>query len=242
MRTIDILTTQNVTIKYELADVKDRIFATLIDIIIQSIALLLLALLLIGSGLLPNSTYFLYFIVFPVLFFYYFASEIIMDGQTYGKRMLAIKVVKLTGSEPSINDYLMRWALRPIDVFFSLGSICVMLVSSSEKGQRLGDIIANTTVIKLNPTQRINLADIMNIRTLGNYEPVYTQVRAFTEPEMILLKEVMDKSLKYKNKGHNEALEAAAQMVKLRLNLDKIPADRVAFLRTLIKDFVALSR
>jgi len=242
MRTIDILTTQNVTINYELADVKDRIFATFIDMIIQAIGLFVLSLLIVSTGIISTIEYYLYFIVFPVLFFYYFASEIIMDGQTLGKRMLGLKVVKTTGTEPSINDYLMRWALRPIDIFFSLGSIGVMLVSSSEKGQRLGDIVANTTVIKLNATQRIQLADILNIRTLGNYEPVYKQIREFSEPEMILLKEVMDKSLKYKNSGHDEALENAAQMVKTRLNLDKIPNDRITFLRTLIKDYVALSR
>ncbi len=242
MRTIDILTTQNVTINYELADVKDRIFATVIDMIIQSLGLFILSLLLVSTGIIPSMDYYLYLIVFPVLFFYYFASEIMMDGQTLGKRMLGIKVVKLTGTEPSINDYLMRWALRPVDIFFSLGSVGVMLVSSSDKGQRLGDIIANTTVIKINATQRIQLADILNIRTLGNYEPVYTQVREFTEAEMILLKEVMDKSLKFKNNGHDEALENAAQIVKTRLNTDKIPGDRITFIRTLIKDYVALSR
>lgn len=241
MRTIDILTTQNVTINYELAEAKDRIFATFIDIIIQSIGLILLSMIFISGGILSED-YFLYFIVFPILFFYYFGSELIMDGQTLGKRMLAIKVVKLTGTEPSINDYLMRWALRPIDIFFSLGSIGIMLVSSSEKAQRLGDIVANTTVIKINPTQKIHLADILNIRTLSNYEPVYPQVRSFTEPEMILLKEVMDKSLKYQNPSHENALEDACQLVKQRLNLEKIPSDRTSFIRTLIKDYVALSR
>jgi hypothetical protein len=165
-----------------------------------------------------------------------------MDGQTLGKRMLGIKVVKLTGTEPSINDYLMRWALRPIDIFFSLGSIGIMLVSSSDKAQRLGDVVANTTVIKTTSSQRIQLADILSIRNLSNYEPVYPQIRTFAEHEMLLLKEVMDKSLKYRNDSHEEALETACQLVKQRLNLEKIPADRTSFIRTLIKDYVALSR
>ena len=165
-----------------------------------------------------------------------------MDGQTLGKRMLGIKVVKLTGTEPSINDYLMRWALRPIDIFFSLGSIGIMLVSSSDKAQRLGDVVANTTVIKTTSSQRIQLADILSISNLSNYEPVYPQIRTFAEHEMLLLKEVMDKSLKYQNDSHEEALETACQLVKQRLNLEKIPADRTSFIRTLIKDYVALSR
>ncbi|MBK7443664.1 MAG: RDD family protein [Bacteroidetes bacterium] len=241
MRTIDILTTQNVTINYELADAKDRIFATIIDYIIEWLAIFILSLIFIqGFGM--HDDYFQYVFSLPIIFFYFFVSEVVMDGQTIGKKILSIKVVKLTGEQPSINDYLMRWALRPVDVLFSLGSIGILMVSSSDKAQRLGDIIANTTVIKLNPTQRLQLNDLLKIRTTTNHEPTYPQVRNFTEPEMLLLKEVMDKSLKYRNDSHEEALEQACQLVKQRLHLEKIPADRATFIRTLIKDYVALSR
>lgn len=241
MRTIDILTTQNVTINYELADVKDRIFASILDIIFQSIGLVVLSVVLASPGILGEQI-FLYFITLPVIFFYHLGFEIFMDGRTLGKKLLGIQVVKLTGTVPSINDYLMRWALRPIDIFFSLGSIAIMLVSSSEKGQRLGDIVANTTVIKTNSTQRIGLADILNIRTLENYTPTYPGARQFSEEEMLLLKEVMDKSIKYKNTAHDDALVEACYLVKERLGLEKLPSDKHLFVRTLIKDYVAMSR
>ena len=242
MRSIDILTTQNVTINYDLADLKDRIFANVLDILFQTIGLVLLSILLMSTGIFSQEDYFIYFVVLPVMFFYHLASEILMDGRTLGKKMLGIKVIKLTGTVPSLNDYLMRWALRPIDIFFSLGSIGMMLVSSSEKGQRLGDIIANTTVVRVNPSQRLALNDILNIRTLGNYTPTYPNARMFSEEEMLLLKEVMDKSLKYKNPAHDEALVEACYAAKNRLGLDKVPSDQHMFIRTLIKDYVAMSR
>lgn len=194
-----------------------------------------------ASGLMAP-TYFNYFILLPILFFYHLFFEIMLDGQSPGKKLLGLKVVKLTGTEPSLNDYLMRWALRPVDIIFSLGSIGIMLISSSEKGQRLGDIVANTTVIKTNPSQRIILDDILNIRSLENYQPVYANIREFNEREMLLLKEVMDRSIKYQNSAHNEALDEAINMVKIRLDLSKIPSDKIGFIRTLIKDYVALSR
>jgi uncharacterized RDD family membrane protein YckC len=241
MRTIDILTTQNVTINYELAGAKDRVFATIIDIIVQSVAFLLLSLILLRTGLIGDSL-FAYIFVYPILFFYHLCFEVFMDGQTPGKRIIGIKVVKLTGTEPSLNDYIVRWAMRPIDIFFSLGSIALMMVNSSEKSQRLGDLVANTTVVKIVPSQKIMLSDIMNIRTLNNHIPTYPEVRGFTEQEMLLLKEVMDRNIKHRNASHEMALEHACQAVKKRLNLEKIPADRNSFIRTLIKDYVALSR
>lgn len=241
MRTIDILTTQNVTINYELAEVRDRIFSSVIDIMLQTVGLLILAALLINTGIMAEGL-FIYFILLPVVFFYHLVSEVFFDGQSLGKRLLGIKVVKLTGTEPALNDYLMRWALRPVDTFFSLGSIGVMLISSTEKGQRLGDIIANTTIIKVNPTQRIQLKDILNIRTLETYTPTYPGARQFTEQEMLLFKEAMDKYLKYKNDAHDNALVEICYAVKDRLGLEKVPADKVGFIRTLIKDYVALSR
>ena len=242
MRTIDILTTQNVTINYELAEVRDRLFAFIIDLLILIVGLVILTRIILATGIVANEDYVVYFVVFPILFFYHFVFEILLDGQSPGKKMLGIKVVKLTGTEPSLNDYLMRWAMRPLDIFFSLGSIGIMLISSSEKGQRLGDIVANTTVIKTIPTQRIVLSDILNIRSIENYVPVYPNVREFTEPEMLLLKEVMDKSLKYQNDAHDDALNEAAEIVRIRLNMDRAPMDKVGFIKTLIKDFVALSR
>ncbi len=242
MRTIDILTTQNVTINYELAEVKDRIFSNVIDMLIMLIGLLLLSLAFLSTGLIENVEYYYYIVVFPVMFFYHFAFEVMLDGQSPGKKLLGIKVVKLTGAEPSLNDYLIRWALRPIDIAFSLGSIGIMMISSSEKGQRLGDIVANTTVIKTNPSQRIQLVDILNIRSLENYVPTYPEVRQFSETEMLLLKEVMDRHLKYRNEAHEDALTEAAYAVKERLQIEKLPSDKVAFIKTLIKDYVALSR
>jgi len=242
MRTIDILTSQNVTINYELAETRDRIFAWLIDTIALWLSIILLSVLFLASGIIEDGDYFTYFVLLPIYFFYHLAFEILLDGRTLGKLALGLKVVKLTGTEPSLNDYFVRWVFRPIDITLSLGSIAIMLISSSEKGQRLGDVVANTTVIKINPTQRIKLHDILNIRTTENYEPVYPQVRQFAEQDMLLLKEVMDRSIRYPNDAHREAMESAISIVKEKLMIDKIPNDRILFIRTLIKDYVALSR
>lgn len=241
MRSVDVITTQNVTINYELAEVRDRIFSTIIDTIAMFILLLLLSLIFLNTNIMPGNAFALIFVL-PILLFYHLFCEIFFDGQSFGKRMLGIRVVKLTGREPSPNDYLIRWAMRSVDSLFSLGTIGVMLISSTEKGQRLGDLVANTIVIKVNPSQAIKLADILKIRTTDTYTPTYQLATQFTETEMLVFKEAMDRYLKYKNDAHETALFEACYVAKDRLGLDKVPRDQVEFIRTLIKDYVALSR
>jgi uncharacterized RDD family membrane protein YckC len=241
VRSIDILTSQNVTINYELATLRDRIFAFIIDMIVLLIGSLLIRLVIsIIFGSLEIYAYYLIYV--PCFTFYSLISEILMDGQTLGKKALGIKVVKIDGIEPSLNDYLIRWAFRAIDIVLTLGAVACMLISSSVKGQRLGDIIANTTVIKTAPEQKIFLNDILSIRSLTNYQPVYPQVKQFTEHDMLLLKEVMDRYNRHRNSAHEAAMVQALTIVKEKLNIENIPSDKIGFIRTLIKDYVAMSR
>lgn len=242
MRTIDITTSQNVTINYELAPLRQRIFAGVIDIMLVAFIVMILSYIFFILLNVEQDEYVYYFVIFPIVSFYNLFAEILMDGQSPGKRSIGIKVVKIDGIEPSLNDYFVRWAFRPIDIWFSLGSIGCMLISSSEKAQRLGDIVANTVMICTSPDQKIKLSEIISIRTVENYKPVYPDVRNFSESDMLLLKEVMDRYNRYRNIAHAEALDEAIKIVKSKLNITEMPVDKIQFIRTLIKDYVALSR
>ncbi|MFN0274467.1 MAG: RDD family protein [Chitinophagales bacterium] len=238
MRSIDILTSQNVTISYELASLQDRIFAFFIDLVVLNI----LAWILFEVVVAFTGSFGYYLVYIPVTLFYSLFSEIIFDGRSVGKMAVGLKVVKIDGILPSLNDYFIRWAFRAIDIMGSLGAVACMTISSSPKGQRLGDVIANTTVIKTSPRQKILLNDLLNIRSLENYEPQYPAVKQFSEQDMLLLKEVMDRYSQNNNDAHFEALNDALEIVKERLELDRIPHDKIGFIRILIKDYVAMSR
>lgn len=69
-------------------------------------------------------------------------------GQTLGKRLVAIRVVRDDGEPLSLRDSTLRNTTRLVDwipVFYLLG-IGIMLISDTQ--QRLGDRIANTTVVR----------------------------------------------------------------------------------------------
>lgn len=77
-------------------------------------------------------------------YFTYFEGT---TGQTIGKKIANIKVVRMDGKPMTYMDSLIRTVLRIIDgIFFYL--VGLIIVVASEKKQRLGDMAAKTLVVK----------------------------------------------------------------------------------------------
>lgn len=242
MRTIDITTTQKVTIQYELAGLRDRGLAYILDFFIVGTGILILSLLYYGAFGYENDNLFTYLLVWPIVIFYTVTMEYVNNGQTLGKSIMGIKVIKLDGKAPSFSDYMTRWAFRPIDIYLSFGSIASLLVSSSDKAQRLGDLTANTTLIKVRFHLRFRLEDIENISTLSQYEPLYPQVRQLNEEDMLLIKSVISRVQKHNNKAHLSVLDQLVNDLRLTLDITDQPKNQVEFLKSLIKDYIVLTR
>tara|TARA_B100001059_G_C17482335_1_gene402277 strand:- start:101 stop:538 length:438 start_codon:yes stop_codon:yes gene_type:complete len=70
-------------------------------------------------------------------------------GATVGNSMVRLKPVTLSGYATNISftQSLQRHLLDPIDMFF-FGVVGILVIQSSDKNQRLGDIWAKTTVTK----------------------------------------------------------------------------------------------
>jgi uncharacterized RDD family membrane protein YckC len=79
-----------------------------------------------------------------LLYFTYFEGT---SGQTLGKRIMSIKVVKESGEQLKPIDAFIRTILRIIDgfAFYLLGFIIILV---SEKKQRLGDMAVGSIVVK----------------------------------------------------------------------------------------------
>jgi uncharacterized RDD family membrane protein YckC len=244
MASIEIVTSQNVPIEYELAGLRDRALAFLLDFVIILVAIILVEILAAVGGIYSQDamTYIVFLVMVPIFFFYSLCMEIFNDGQSVGKLALRIKVVKLNGSEVTLSDYFIRWMFRMVDIYFSLGSIASMLVGSSDKGQRMGDIVANTTVIRLMPKHVMTLADLLRIGTLDNYTPKFPEVKKLNEEDMLTVKAVIERYNKYPNHAHRQAMEMTAKTIAGHLNLEKIPVNRSEFLKVVLRDYVVLTR
>jgi uncharacterized RDD family membrane protein YckC len=242
MQTIEINTTQNVIINYELAQLKQRIAAFFLDFMMIWLAIGVLSFFTAIVSTSEMVTYVFYLIGLPLFFFYTLVMETLNNGQTMGKKFLNIKVVKIDGKEPQINDYLLRWVFRMVDIYFSIGALATLLIGSSNRNQRLGDLLANTTLIQERPGFNLDLYDILKINTLENYQPVYPEVKKLSEEDMLLTKAVLEMASRYNNKAHQEAIDMLTLKLKEKLSLTEIPVNKTLFLQTLIKDYVALTR
>lgn len=241
VKTVEIITAHNITIDYELASLSDRIIALVIDLAIIALYAVVIFIIIQDSSQ-DTQTVVTNLLYLPVLLLYNLFCEIFFGGQSIGKKSMGIKVIKMNGHNPTVGDCLLRWCLRIIDLGASLGALAAILVSSTDKGQRLGDMAANTIVIRLNPPNRYTINDILTINTKKDYQPTYNNVVQFTDDDMLLIKNAIERSKIYPNTSNKKLLAELTNKVIEKLKIDEQPKDQVNFLRTVLHDYIVLTR
>jgi uncharacterized RDD family membrane protein YckC len=242
MKSIEIKTTQNVVLQYELAELRDRIIAWVIDTAAVFVVIYFLTIILVSASLSETSAVVAGFIVSMIFVFYSLAFETLNNGQSIGKMAMRIRVIKTTGGKATFSDYAARWAFRIVDVYFSLGALASILITSSAKAQRIGDIVANTAVIKIQPQMDLKLADLLAIRSRDNHKPQFVQVKQLQEDDVLLIKATLDRVRKYPNSAHFEAADLLSRRIKEILGLQGVVMDNRVFLQTVLNDYVVLTR
>lgn len=132
-----------------------RIGAAIIDSVLVGLISALFAILGVTVALGSNSGGIAVIIAlfgFVIAFGYYLLLEGLWDGQTVGKKLLNIKVVKESGHPIDLGDSVIRNLLRIVDGLFYY-AVGFVFMASSDKRMRLGDRVANTVVVKATPRQ-----------------------------------------------------------------------------------------
>jgi uncharacterized RDD family membrane protein YckC len=129
-----------------------RVLATLVDLLALGFVFVLLSVLFgtssAESGQVSASLEgFWALVYFVVVFAYYILMEGYL-GQTVGKMLLGIKVVREeNGAVPGLRDAAVRTVVRIVDgLFFYL--VAFITVVASARNQRLGDMAAHTLVVR----------------------------------------------------------------------------------------------
>lgn len=232
MQTISIRTTQNVVIQYPLAGLGDRMLAQLIDGLIVSLYTVLAWILffyaIVKFDVAPAWIAILGGIIAIPIVFYHFLFEVFMDCQTPGKRALDIKIVRLDGAHPTIGNHFLRWLCRIIDI----GPIGVVMIAASEKSQRLGDIVADTTVVKIIRHREVTASEIF-ISPESNYAPVFPQVVQLDAKDIELVQRALEAM---KSFGNQKPAQVITEKIKTLLGIQSElqPSD---FLHTVVKDY-----
>lgn len=235
MNFLEFENTQGITLKYTTATVFDRIVAYIIDAIIIGVTV---GLLYLTVGTSNESLYFALMII-PV-FFYTLLMEILNDGRSVGKLILGLKVVRVDGRYPSGYDYFMRWIFRFVDIYLTSGTLAALMVSSTPRNQRIGDMLGDTTVIRMR-NLRVPLARVLKLSELKTRTPKYPQVVGLSESQVVLIKETLNQKSAYKKEAYDILLHDLSRRVSGYLNIIQAESPKV-FLETIIKDYIALTR
>ena len=234
MQIIRVRTTQNVFIDYPVGSVGDRILAYLLDrliLIVYSVAVLAA----FTKLEIETSYLWLIFFGFPWLF-YSLLFEIFMDGQTPGKKALKIKVVRLDGTPPTIGDYLLRWIFAFVDIFILSGAVAVVMVAMGGKGQRLGDVVAGTAVVKLLEHEQV-VSQKVFVEPEEQYTPVFSQVVSLSERDIELVQRALEAN---RDQGNMQPVIVVTDKIKSLLNIET-DMTQVKFLYTIIKDYQTIT-
>jgi len=232
MDNFQIETAQNIRIQQNVASVSDRILAFCVDFLIIVGYFILVYLLLNSLGYKPSKTLNILYVLLslPVLL-YNLLFEVLNNGQSPGKQILHIRVTKIDGSKPTFGSYLIRWMLRLIDISLATGSIALLTIFLNGKGQRLGDLAANTTVIS--EKKRISVNDSLNVDLTENYKPTFPQVTLLTDKDIQTIKSLF---ISAKRKGNYATINALSKKVTELTDI-KTNLKSVDFIDIVIKDY-----
>jgi uncharacterized RDD family membrane protein YckC len=243
LQRFEINTSQNVKIEYQLASVFSRILAFFIDFIVMALGFIIL-MLIINNVFEIDSDVFMNLFAFVWLGFFTLASEMIGQGQSIGKKAVGLKIVKINGDKLTFYDYFSRWSMRLMDIYFSVGAIAVLLIGSNNKAQRIGDILAGTTVIKVKGDYNFSLSEILklNQKRKESYEFQFPLAYRLSDNDVIVLKSLLYRMDVYNNSEHIQALDLAVERLKEILELTEVPKNKKGFISKVISEYVVLTR
>ena len=153
---ITIATPEGLELRLQLAGLGSRFIAGAVDLIIMLILLAILA-LITGpvAGLSGGVAGVVYVIgAFAILLFYPIVFEVRGKGQTPGKRMSNLRVLRDSGAPVDLPASSIRNLMRLIDGPLLLYIPSIISIAVTSRNQRPGDIAAGTIVTREQPAAK----------------------------------------------------------------------------------------
>jgi uncharacterized RDD family membrane protein YckC len=143
-----IVTPEAVVLDFETAGIASRALARVLDALIQGVALL--ALVLLAVNLRGSAGVIVAVVgVASIVFGYPMLCEIAMRGRSPGKAALGLRVVTEEGAPVAPRHAFIRSALGVVDFLLPPGGLFAVVSSLlSPRGQRFGDLVAGTIVLR----------------------------------------------------------------------------------------------
>jgi uncharacterized RDD family membrane protein YckC len=195
---LNIETPEQVDLRFPIAGIGSRFLALLTDSFIQGFALFVMvfvfALIFSSAKKLPGGTapvdtaakWFIagIFLFYFLLYWGYFSLfEAFWNGQTPGKRLLKIRVIKDSGRQITLFEALARNLIRIVDALPSFYLIGVITMLCNREQKRLGDLVAGTIVVH----ERSDEQPLMSHNSRTFTSALYPQPLETAQPVGVLL-------------------------------------------------------
>lgn len=148
---------------------------------------------------------------FFVLYWGYFALfEALMQGQTPGKKVVGIRVVKDSGRAIRPTEALTRNFMRAVDQLpgFYLFAIISVLVSKEKK--RIGDYVAGTVVVHEKAAQEV----YMDLQQLDATVPVHDWIMKLNSRDLELIESFLHRRITFEPGARNVAAIRIVQHIR----------------------------
>jgi uncharacterized RDD family membrane protein YckC len=244
-------TPENVQVHYEAAGLGSRFVAWFVDQVLLGVitVVCLIALLLIGVSVdtvlvddeAQNDAERLvaYFAGVMALvwglgsFVYFGCSELLLRGQTVGKRMSEIRVVKADGFQLDAASILIRNAFRIVDQWPPMWIIPLL----SKRGQRAGDMVAKTLVVSSATTELSAVRRQLSERHAGEavFRFDYTTLKRLAPADFESVEQLLDRYADLSTQEQATLAQTFADRLAQKLNVEPpVPLQRVQFLEDLL--------
>ncbi|NLD46210.1 MAG: RDD family protein [Clostridiaceae bacterium] len=206
---LEILTPENVHVEYEVAGLGSRFIALFIDSIIQMLMLAIISVIIIvgESGAVENFVAdavlgtinsivvtISLIVLFLILFGYYIFFEMVLKGQSPGKKIMKLRVIKQTGEPINILDSFMRNFFRIVYMVPLLHLLEALLVVLSKNYKRIGDFAANTIVVKIRKDEKlVTIEDVLESTYVNDKQEEAVNIFPVTNSEYAVLKEFLER-------------------------------------------------
>lgn len=246
-------TPENIRFGYDVADIGSRFLAILIDTLIQGMLYVLvgIAIVFLAARLsqldLPRTVndalaILLILVLFLIQFGYFLFFEIILNGQTPGKRIFHLRVIRENGYPLTPLDAIIRNLVRIIDFFPALYGIGIIVMFLSPRAKRLGDFAAGTLVVKMRDQVRLQTLMPAASAPLQANTPPNDGVRRLTEADIELAESFLSRRAEMSNPALLSVQIARRLALKMELptaNTPETAEDALAFLRELVTAYRA---
>ncbi|MEW6210255.1 MAG: RDD family protein [Acidobacteriota bacterium] len=230
-----IETPERVELHYVLANVGNRFLASAIDHLIQVVTAVII-LIVAGSltdwnlfgGMSTWAAAITILLIFALYWGYFVLFETLWNGQTPGKRIMRLRVVREDGRPVRFFEVFVRNLLRLALDFMPAPSYAIGVISIifSARSKRIGDFVAGTVVVKERATEAPSLEEIIRISEMEQrrieravLSPFAADTRQLTEREIRAIETFLKRRFELIEPNRTQMAVRIAQPIAVKLGI-----------------------